>query len=175
MGKHSPPPLRALSTGATPSHPSQTIPAKIPSEYICVYSFYPETTCSHFNSHFRNGSAPTRNRTFKTSHPGSRANGEGHACTSRSQYRPCHRESGDTFATVTLHSHCPMSVWSVCPCLCSTTVFLSIASHIQYIYITLHFAPTFFLFPCSVFFSFYIFVGDEGVAMREGGTCGSRL
>src|SRR6266436_2419460 len=85
-----------------------------------------------------------------------------------------HHESCDTFTTVTFCSHHPMLMWTVCSCLrYPTTPFLSVASHIQYIYITLHFAPTFFPFPCSVFFSFYIFVDNEGIAMREGATCSS--
>ena len=75
---------------------------------------------------------------------------------------------------------------TVCSCLWYfATPFLSIALHIKYIYITLHFTTTFSF--CSVFFLFYIFcrwwgwlvvVGQSFESQRghhyeEGGTCGS--
>src|SRR5882762_7585513 len=83
-----------------------------------------------------------------------------------------HREICNTFATVAFCSHHPMPIWTFCSCLLYlTTQFFSVASHIKYIYITLYVTSTFL--PCSAFFSFHICVGDEGVALREGGTWGS--
>jgi hypothetical protein len=41
----------------------------------------------------------------------------------------------------------------------------------QYIYIRTSFIFTFI--PCTVLFMFQVFVGDEAITTREGGTCGS--
>jgi hypothetical protein len=123
---------------------------------------------SHFYSQFWNGSAPIWNRTIKTSHPSACLNDQEHAHSSHSAYRSCHRESCDTFTTVTFHSHYLMSMWTVCSCLWySAALFLSVASYIQYIYITLHFASTFL--PCSVFFLVLCFCRQQGHHHRGGG------
>jgi len=120
-----------------------------------------------FYSHFWNSLAPTWNWTLK---PVIRvpARRQGHAHTSHSAYGLRHRESCNTFATVTFHSHYSVSCGQFVPIsdTCNSVFF---PLHHTFGTFISHFISCPLSFPCSLF-SRFMFCRWWGHRLEGGGT-----